>query len=266
MKKRVISALVMLIILIPILFKGGFIFNAIVYAIALLGLKEFLDIKQTKKRLPSFIVFISFIMMTLFMLRNLNNNGIVYAVDFRIIAGLFIAYLLPVVMFHDRSKYSINDAFYLIGSIFFLGTSFHSFVLLRNAGLEITIYLLLIAICTDTYAYLTGSLIGKHKLLEEISPKKTWEGMIGGTIFGSLISSYYFYLVINPNFNIFTIIGISLFLSVVGQFGDLVFSSIKRYFKAKDFSNLIPGHGGVLDRCDSLIFIALGFMFFITII
>ena len=266
MKKRVISALIMMIVLIPILLKGGFIFNATIYLIALLGLKEFLDIKQTKKKLPPFIVFISFIMMTLFMLINVNNDSIIYTIDFRIIAGLFIAYLLPVVMFHDRSKYSVNDAFYLIGGIFFLGTSFHSFMLLRNAGLEATIYLLLIAICTDTYAYLTGSLVGKHKLLEEISPKKTWEGMIGGTIFGTLIASYYFYLVINPNMNVFTIISISLFLSILGQFGDLVFSSIKRYFKAKDFSNLIPGHGGVLDRCDSLIFIALGFMFFITII
>ena len=58
----------------------------------------------------------------------------------------------------------------------------------------------------------------------------------------------------------------SLFLSIIGQFGDLVFSSIKRYFNIKDFSHLIPGHGGVLDRCDSLIFIALGFMFFIVIL
>ena len=81
MKKRVISALIMMIVLIPILLKGGFIFNATIYLIALLGLKEFLDIKQTKKKLPPFIVFISFIMMTLFMLINVNNDSIIYYIQ-----------------------------------------------------------------------------------------------------------------------------------------------------------------------------------------
>lgn len=266
MTKRIFSAIIMALVLIPILLKGGFIFNMAIYLLALIGLKEFLDIKQTKKHLPSFIVFMSYMMMTLFIFTNMTEDGIIYALDFRIIAGLFIAYLLPVVMFHDRKKYSINDAFYLIGGIFFLGSSFASFILLRSTSLAMTIYLLIIAIFTDTYAYLTGSLVGRHKMLESISPKKTWEGMIGGTVFGVFASSYYFHLVINPSMNIMTVILISLFLTVLAQFGDLVFSSIKRYFGAKDFSNMIPGHGGVLDRFDSLIFIALGFMFFITII
>ena len=266
MKTRIVSAFILLLILVPILFKGGIAFNIAVYLIALLGLKEFLDIKQTKKKLPSFVVFISYIMLTLFMLSDTQQESFIYAVDFRVVAALFITYLLPVVMFHDQNKYSVNDAFYLIGGLFFLGASFHTFVLLRNVSMEIVIYLLLIAICTDTYAYITGYLIGKHKLLETISPKKTWEGMIGGTIFGTLIPAYYYFLVINSDIKITIILGMSLFLSIIGQFGDLVFSSIKRYFNIKDFSHLIPGHGGVLDRCDSLLFIALGFMFFIVIL
>ena len=256
----------MALVLIPILLIGGFTFNFLIYLLSIIALKEFLDIKQTKKRLPSFIVFISFVVMTLFVFSDISVSSIIYAIDFRVIAGLFISFLLPVVMFHDREKYSINDAFYLIGGVFFLGASFHTFILLRASGLEMTLYLLLITICTDTYAYITGSLIGKNKLLESISPKKTWEGMIGGTLFGTFIPSYYFHLVINPSINIFSVILITLFLSVLAQFGDLVFSSVKRYFGAKDFSNLIPGHGGVLDRVDSLIFVALGFMFFITIL
>ena len=109
-------------------------------------------------------------------------------------------------------------------------------------------------------------LIGKHKLLEEISPKKTWEGTIGGTIIGTFVSTVFYVTVINPNINLGIIILVSLFLSIIGQFGDLVFSAIKRYYGKKDFSNIMPGHGGVLDRLDSLIFVLLGFTFFITII
>ena len=266
MKVRIISAIVALMICVPILLTGGIWYQLGVYVLSLLALKEFINIKQTKKEMPIFIRIISYIILSLIVLVNTGTEDMLFTIDFRVITALFLAMLIPVVLYHDRSLYSVNDGFYMIGGVFFLGISFHLLILLRHIDLMLLIYLLIITIITDTYAYITGLLIGKHKLLECVSPKKTWEGMLGGTIFGTLIASYYFYLVINPNMNVFTIISISLFLSILGQFGDLVFSSIKRYFKAKDFSNLIPGHGGVLDRCDSLIFIALGFMFFITII
>ena len=116
---------------------------------------------------------------------------------------------------------------------------------------------------TDIFAYITGMFIGKHKLLEEISPKKTIEGMIGGTIMGVFIGAMFHHTVIDPTFSKIEILAICTFLSLLGQYGDLVFSAIKRYFGKKDFSNLIPGHGGILDRLDSIIFVLLGFMFFI---
>jgi phosphatidate cytidylyltransferase len=119
---------------------------------------------------------------------------------------------------------------------------------------------------SDTFAYLTGILIGKTKLIESISPKKTWEGTIGGTVLGVFISSMFYITVIKPDINIYQIIFITTFLSILGQFGDLFFSDIKRYYNKKDFSNLIPGHGGILDRMDSIIFVLLGVMFFITIL
>lgn len=266
MKTRVISATVMLLIFIPVLFIGGYAFNVGVYLVSLLALNEFLNIKNERKYIPSFIKFISYILLTLLILANSNVNEITFSIDYRVLAGLFIAYLIPTVLYHDRGKYSINDAFYLIGGILFLSISMSLLILIRNNSLALTIYLFLIAIMTDTYAYFIGSLIGRHKLLEQISPKKTLEGMIGGTVFGTFIGTVFYFLFVSSTTPIYVITLITLFLSVIGQFGDLVFSAIKRYFSKKDFSNIVPGHGGVLDRMDSIIFIVLCFVFFITLI
>ncbi len=266
MKQRVISAIIAFLIFIPIFLKGGMVFNLAIYAVSLIGLWEFLNIKSIRKELPSFITFISYIIMTLFVLVNTNNQDLIYSMDYRIIVGLFLVFLVPVVLYHDRSKFSIVDAFYLIGGIFFLGTSFSLIITIRNISLELIIYLFLITIITDTYAYLVGRWIGTKKLLESLSPKKTLEGMAGGTIAGMFIGTVFYHTVIDPNLPIYIVLFITLFLSILGQLGDLFFSAIKRYYGKKDFSNIMPGHGGILDRLDSIIFVVLGFMFFISII
>ena len=265
MKTRIISAIVALLIFIPIFIKGGMIFDVAVFVLAVLGLKEFLDVKKSKKEMPFFIEFISYISLGLIIFFNSSNNYML-SVDYRMIAGLFLTFLVPTVLYHDRSLYSINDAFYLIGGVFFLGISFSLFTLLRNEGMEFLLYLLLISIFTDTFAYFVGMLIGKNKLLENISPKKTIEGMIGGTVLSVIIASNFYYTVIDSSLPLYIIVFMTTFLSIIGQFGDLVFSAIKRYYGKKDFSNIMPGHGGILDRLDSIIFVALGFMFFISLI
>ncbi len=266
MMERVISAIVALLIFIPIFIVGGTIYNVAVLILSVLALREFLNIKQIKKELPTFIVFISYVLLTLFVLTNITNKDIIFSIDYRIISGLFLVFTIPTVLYHDRSLYSIVDAFYLIGGIFFLGISFSLMILIRNVGLSTIIYLFLITIMTDTYAYLIGKLIGKHKLLESISPNKTWEGTIGGTVIGTFIGTCFYITVINPSLEIYVAVLMTLFLSIIGQFGDLFFSAIKRYYGKKDFSNIMPGHGGILDRLDSIIFVILGFMFFISII
>ena len=154
----------------------------------------------------------------------------------------------------------------MIGGVFFIGIAFHLLILYRNLGTQILLYLFLITVITDTFAYVTGKLIGQNKMIEHISPNKTWEGMIGGTLMGVIIPVYFYTSIINPEVPVFNAIVVTLFLSIVGQLGDLVFSAIKRYFGKKDFSNIMPGHGGVLDRLDSIIFVMLGYLFFLTII
>lgn len=266
MKTRVISAAVIFLILVPIFIAGGTIFDITIWLIGLLGLKEFLDIKETKKQIPASIKLISYILFTLIVLISIAENDFVYSMDYRLITGLFVSLLLPVTLYHENGIYSVNDAFYLIGGIFFLGVSFHLLTVLRSMGLTYLIYLFVITVITDTYAYFGGLLIGRNKLIEAVSPKKTIEGMIIGTIFGVLFGVTYYHVVIDSTLSLSIVTSMTLFLSILGQFGDLVFSSIKRYFGKKDFSNLIPGHGGILDRFDSIIFVVLGFMFFLTII
>jgi len=119
---------------------------------------------------------------------------------------------------------------------------------------------------TDTYAYLVGRWVGSIKLLEDLSPNKTLEGMIGGTLAGVFVSTVFYHTVVNPELPIYVVVFITTFLSILGQLGDLFFSAIKRYYGKKDFSNIMPGHGGILDRFDSIIFVVLGFMLFISII
>ena len=140
------------------------------------------------------------------------------------------------------------------------------FSMYRNMGLSLIVFLFLITIITDSYAYFTGRLIGKNKLLEEISPNKTWEGTLGGSIVGTFVCTVYYFNVINTSVPLVALIGIIFFLTLVGQFGDLFFSAIKRTYKIKDFSNIMPGHGGVLDRLDSIIFVMLAFSFFLNIL
>ena len=153
-----------------------------------------------------------------------------------------------------------------MSSTLFLAISFNTFILIENMGVVYIIYIALITVMTDTFAYAGGSLIGRHKLCPKISPNKTVEGAVIGSLVGTIIPVMFYSLIITTNENILVVVLITLLLSVIGQLGDLVFSSIKRYYKVKDYSNIIPGHGGILDRLDSLIFVALTFILFMNIL
>ena len=265
MKKRIISAAVALCIIIPLIIYGGIAFDIGVFVIGMLALKEFLDIKSTKKKIPILIQLIAYIFITLIILVGIKTDNLTVSFDYRLLSSLFLAFLIPTVFYHERTTYSVTDAFYLIGGILFISISISLFVLVRNMGIETFAFILIVPMVTDTFAYIGGNLVGEDKLLESISPNKTVQGMIIGTLMGTFIGSMYYHTVVNPEFNKISLLFICAFLSILGQLGDLVFSAIKRYFGKKDFSNLIPGHGGILDRLDSIIFTLLGFIIFISL-
>ena len=124
--------------------------------------------------------------------------------------------------------------------------------------------ILLATYLTDTGAYFAGRFFGRHKLNERISPKKTIEGAIGGYLFGAIGSFLFGYFMVLDLFPLWYISLISCTMPLAGQLGDLSFSAVKRHFNVKDFGTIFPGHGGVLDRIDSLIFNLLIFLVYAT--
>lgn len=251
MKKRIISAFVALAIFIPLVILGGMWFRVAATVLSVLGMREFLKLSGKEKR-PYYVDLILYALVIL--LTFMNENRTSY---------YFLTMLLPmlaVIYCNDNKKYNADDAFKLIGMTILVGTIFHCFITIRNDGLMKFIYLFLITTLTDTYAHLGGTLIGKHKLAPKISPNKTWEGSIIGGIFGTLCAATFYFILVDGSVNVLGLLVITLFLSSLGQLGDLFFSAVKRNHNIKDFSNIMPGHGGVLDRLDSIIFVVIGYI------
>lgn len=254
MKKRIFGAIIVVSVLVIGALLGTHVFALVMTGASLLGLKELIDIKYERRDILP-IKILSYFFLALFLL-----NNIFYRVDTRVLIILpILSLIIPIVFYDDRNKYNINDAFYFLGIIFFLSFSFTTIINTRSSNIYKCIYIFIISFVTDTYAYIGGMLVGKHHFTD-ISPKKTIEGSLIGICVGTFVGSIYYYA-IYASMNIILIVAMSLFLTILSEVGDLVFSSIKRYFGRKDYSNLIPGHGGILDRFDSVIFVSLGLMF-----
>ena len=262
MKKRIISAIIMISLFIPFLILGE---NFYLVLGGILGILALWEMVRLEKHIPSYMQFLSYVICLLLVLYKHDSNEYFEIVNFPILVSMFFIYSFSIIINKNIKKYTYKDALWLFGITLLIGIMFNSFVKVRYIGLYQVIYCLLIATMTDTFALFGGKLFGKNKLAKEISPNKTVEGSIVGSLFGTIISSVFYILVIGDK-SITIIILLSFVLSIFGQFGDLFFSSIKREHGVKDFSNIIPGHGGILDRLDSLLFIILGFLLYSMII
>lgn len=257
MKQRITSAIAMAIICIPLVLIGGLPFRIFVGILGILAYKEIIDLKGINNY-PKSVVVIGLAVMLLLVFSNRELTYTSLGLDYRYIVFSFLAITLPTIFYYGSNKYTTKEAFELLGWVTFLGITLN---LISNILIYEKAYfflIILVTILTDTFAFFTGMSIGKHKATK-ISPKKSWEGYIGGIVMGTILSAIYYNTFIG-NVALTKVVPVIVAMSLVCELGDLFYSAVKREHGIKDFSNLIPGHGGILDRIDSLTFVTLVFV------
>ena len=308
MKQRIITGILMAIILVPLVLVPSEamerVFEFVVMLFAVIAMLELLAMYSKEKRIGIPMRIISIILMLFLYLsvtymasKNLGISSIVtkgidhinLSTAFQpvtVLLFMLIVLMSGLVFVHD---YNVSDLGKLYIAILYVSLCAGALSVLRLLGIRFIVYLFVITVSTDIFALVFGMLLGKHKMAPNISPKKTWEGAIGGTIVASILGSLLiiFYPYVSKLFgfgdvdffkNVFDyqklgMFGLVLFaillsisLSVSSQIGDLIASKLKRNFGIKDYSNIFPGHGGVLDRFDSAFFASAIFLLFIFVI
>lgn len=247
LQKRVTTGAVGILLIILIFYLGLKAIKISFFIISLEAVREMYNALY-KKGIKLFLPILFFGALITFLCSFFDKNLIFSLVLFFVVNSCFFVHLDD----YELSNYAYTTFTY-----------FYAIFLLNLLGSIDDIYLIIagfiISFSTDTFAYFVGSTFGKHKLIERVSPNKSIEGAIGGTFFALVITSIYF-VMLNKNNAIYDINALVVFIiflsSISGQFGDLFASKIKRYTEIKDYAQILPGHGGILDRFDSLIFIS----------
>lgn len=266
MKQRIISALVGVALLILLLaVRGTFIFNIAVALISAVAVFEIFHCTRVKKR-GLYALSVGFTVVV---------QLVSTISDFVPVTAFAILYCLAVLgyMLRNYKTLRYEQTCIAVATTFLVTFSFNSLLQLNciekiypdtYIKWDGLFYLLMVLICswaTDTGAYFTGVFLGKHKLAPNISPKKTVEGAVGGVItcvLVNLLSMFIFnrFVFAAQHISLVFVLIASLLLSLIGMLGDLCASLIKRNYNIKDFGNIMPGHGGVMDRFDSVSFVA----------
>lgn len=254
MLTRIITAVIGIPALLFIVISGGWILKLTIIALALIGFHEFCNALSKKYNPMRYLGFVSVAMISV---------GALYDhLPFEIYLAFLIIIMLVMVVL-NYPKYTIIDASITIFGVLYLGFLFPFTSLVREMAMgQFLVWLIFISAWgTDTFAYFTGYFLGKNKLAPVLSPKKTIEGAIGGVVGAALLGFVYAWVYgryYNANIMpyLMVIALITALGSVVAQFGDLSASTIKRTLQVKDFGHILPGHGGILDRFDSVLFTA----------
>jgi phosphatidate cytidylyltransferase len=255
MKTRILSGLIMLPLLV-ILILGGYVLYAGCFVIGVMAVYEFFKGFRAMDIHPCFPIAcaaaIGLYMIGIFdyMLldQGMEMGPVLYMLWFFAVVLASLLYLFKI---NDRK---LEDAMATITGVFYIVFFSYHIALISQWGImSILVWLVVItAFGTDIMAYFSGYAFGKHKLCPNISPKKTIEGSVGGTL-GSIILCGVFGYFFVPDMLVHCLI-VGLLGGVISQFGDLTASVFKRKMGIKDYGNLIPGHGGILDRFDSVLF------------
>ena len=253
MQKRIISGIVIVIVSCVVLYFGGYVTGAVMLGLSLIGEFELMRVYQLEKSEMGWLVYISTVLY--YVLLMFADRSLI--LPFMIIFLLLVLamYVITFPKFTDHEMQHTFLAFFYVAVML-------SYVYQLRQMKDGLILVLLIAICSwgnDTLAYFTGVTIGKHKMSPKLSPKKSVEGLIGGIVGAGLLGGLFGLLFgrkFVPNHYVLWFVLIGAVGAIPAVIGDLTASAIKRNNKIKDYGKLIPGHGGVLDRFDSVIFVA----------
>ena len=246
MKTRVISGLIMVPFL-GILILGDYVLLAATFLIGIAAVGEFYKGFQNIDIKPSYPIAIV-VTIALYCVNLFNLSPTLYFLILMVVFFFSVLYL-----FNIENRKLEDGIVTFFGIVYIVGCSFH--VALVEQEISILVWLIVLtAFGADIFAYFTGFVCGKHKLCPKISPKKTVEGSIGGTV-GSIVLCGIFGYFFAPEYLIHCLV-IGLLGGLISQLGDLTASIFKRKMGIKDYGHLIPGHGGVLDRFDSVLFTA----------
>jgi phosphatidate cytidylyltransferase len=253
MKQRIITAIIAGVFFLSIVIIGGIPNMVLAVVLATIGIYELLKMKNIS--IISFPGVLSLLLLWSFLLPDnyfivIFNELNISKVELALLSILlFLTYTVV-----TKNKFNFDDIGFIILTSLYIGIGFFYFIETREKGLEYIFYALLVIWSTDSGAYFIGKAYGKRKLWPEISPNKTVEGSIGG-ILSALVVAVLFHTFVGMQESLLTIIFITVLLSVFGQIGDLVESALKRHYSVKDSGHILPGHGGILDRFDSLLFV-----------
>ena len=260
LNKEMITWISMILIFVVLYFIGGLPFSIGIGLFSILIYKELIDLKLSHSKIPFLVLGIGLVCLLNIMYQNFDGYSLYLGFSYQSICMTLVLLLLPTLIYR---KYETKDAFYMIGMVILLGVFFNGVILLENYNKYLLLYLILVALVGDLFAWLIGKLIGVHKLSRTISPNKTVEGAIAGFLMASIVGSTYYGIVIGTE-NIITVVVMTMLLSVIAQVGDLLFSKIKRENNLKDFESILPIKGGILDYIDSFVILVISYIWLIN--
>jgi len=293
--KRLITGLLLISIIVPIISVPSLVnvFEFIMAFFVIGASIEFLNMFEKESPLSKRFRFVTILSALLIhvsiagfigwnqSLVTFENRGLLHVTIPFMLVVLFIYFVLS----HNFSVTNVGKALLVM---IYVGFGSASIVLLRLIGVRFIVYMLIISTLTDTFAYVIGMKFGKHKMTPNISPKKSWEGAIGGSIVATIIATV-FAMYYGDIFVVGTFLGdlfnssgertlldrlliesnvtfelqflfvfiLTFFATIVSQFGDLMASKLKRHYQIKDFGSVFPGHGGIMDRFDSVMLVSM---------
>ncbi|QEK12238.1 phosphatidate cytidylyltransferase [Crassaminicella thermophila] len=258
MRIRIISAVLAVPLFLFVVMKKGIILDISIAILALIAISEFYNAFKNMDIFPSMSISVfSIIFMFIINLKSITIE--------MIMVWFFINMLLILISNLFKKEFDILSlSITAMGTYYIVFFMYHIVFIAHHYKYSQLIWMIfIVAWATDTFAYFTGYFLGSRKLCPKISPKKTVEGAIGGILGSVIISSIFAYYVV-PEI-LYHCILIGFLGSILGQLGDLTASIFKRYTGIKDFGKIMPGHGGILDRFDSILFTAPAVYYYIVL-